>query len=144
MTVPKWLEQHLESRGLWDADGITRHARVRRCRKCRARIVVGLDADLVAGEAHCDPYPLSQLGEAAALILGRRTYSLRWIAALGELRIDGRGQFEIRGHPAGSTPRPGLPIYDVVAEHVCGTLPLPSIPSVHEKPRITFSDDPPY
>jgi hypothetical protein len=144
VTIPTWLQKHLEASGLWDVDGVTRHARVRRCRKCNHRVIVGLDADLIAGEAVCDTNPLSSRGEAAALILGRRTYCLRWTA--GFLQLDQRGHFEIRGHPAGTPRRPGrLPPYDVVAEHACWVLPLPSIQTVHAAPKVgDYSGDPPF
>lgn len=141
--IAGWLQRHLEAQGLWDADGITRRARVRRCRKCRARIIVGLDADLIAGEAVCDIDPLSAIGEAAALILGRTTYCLRWVG--GHLQLDHRSHFEVRGHPAGTAYKPGgAPPYDVVAEHVCGTR-LPATQSVHEAPKVgDYSGPPPF
>lgn len=109
MTTAAWLQTYLELVGLWNTDGIGRAARGRRCRTCREYILVGLDADRCALPVAVDPDPLSRLGEAAALLAGRSTFSLRFLS--GRLELDHRGHFEIRGE---------LKRFDVLALHVCG------------------------
>lgn len=133
--IPAWLRDHLEQRGLWDTDGVGRGAKVQRCRKCREYVLVGLDADRCALPVACDPDPLSRLGEAAAVIAGRTTYSLRWLS--DRLELDHRGHFEIRGDarcgdvccpakancrdPDCSMAREDLDLrHDVLASHSCG------------------------
>jgi hypothetical protein len=75
--------------------------------------MVGLDADVVAGEAKTDPAPLSPFGEVVARTAGILTYNLRWKGDRYEL--DFRDSFEISAHPPGDRPN-----VDVVAEHECG------------------------
>lgn len=142
--IPAWLQQHLTTRGLWDADGVARKVRARRCRRCGKLTLVGLDAPRCAGTATTDPRPLSALGEAAALILGLGTYALRFAA--GHLELDRRGTFEIRGSPAGAVRvLTRYDRYDVVAEHRCDIVALPSLPTVWAAPRVPdYSGDPPY
>lgn len=111
-----WLLDHLIAAGHVTETGLTRRARIRTCRhvKCRDQVLVGLDSDICALEAACDPYPLSRLGEALALVDGRRTLTLRregpgWV-------LDWRDAHEITSSPAESRPR-----RDVVRQHRCGT-----------------------
>jgi hypothetical protein len=113
VTVPTWLQHHLEQAGLWDSDGTTRAARARRCRSCRDYVIVGLDADRCALPVAVDPDPLTELGEAAALIAGRRTFALSY--RTGRLELDLRTTYEIRSVRQRDSGR-----VDVLAEHVCG------------------------
>lgn len=113
MTVPTWLQQHLETCGLWDTDGVGRAARARRCRDCREYVLVGLSSDRCGFPVAVDPDPLSVRGEAVALLAERTTYSLR--NSVGRLELDFRTHFEIRGEVT----RSGLR-HDVLARHVCG------------------------
>lgn len=111
-----WLKQHLIDAGHLTETGLTRTARPRRCRSCNQPVIAGLDNDRCALEVHADPVPLSALGEALALLEGRRTVALaheggRWV-------IHVRDDFQIRGRPAGTTPR-----WDVLRSHVCGSNP---------------------
>jgi hypothetical protein len=66
--TPAWLAR---GRG-----GATRAAGIRLCPKCRAPILTGLDADMCALTVRVDPTPLTELGEAVALLQGRMTYNL--------------------------------------------------------------------
>lgn len=127
MSLPTWLKTKLQRDGLMDEDGLTRRARARRCKQCRAYLLAGLDGDICALPAYVDPTPLSALGEAAALILGRRTYALWYFG--GRLELSPRDQFQIKGSPAGQPKNR----FDVHVEHICGSGPLPSAPSVHER-----------
>lgn len=118
--LPDWLVRRLEAAGVIDsATGATRSARTAKCPVCQARVMRGLDADFGSMSADCDPEPLAPLGEALALMAGRRTYVLRWRGNRYEL--DQRDQFSIRGAPAGS--KAGQ---DVLAGHVCGGPELPT------------------
>lgn len=115
--IPTWLQHHLEDRGLWDSDGVTRAARARRCRTCREYVLAGLDSDRCALPVAVDPDPLTPLGESAALLAGKSTYSLKFWS--GRLELDHRGHYQIRGDVQRMRLR-----HDVVARHVCG---MPSI-----------------
>lgn len=114
------LRAHLTAIGRWNVDGISRRATARHCPTCGLVILAGLDDDVAARPARTDPTPLSRLGEVAALILGRTTYQLRWLA--GRYQLDSRETWTIRAHPAGTGPG------DVLAEHVCGSA-LPAAPT---------------
>src|SRR5437879_6066733 len=108
--IPHWLAKHLESIGAMGPDRIGRNARLHHCRDCGRYVLTGLDNDLCAGVAHADPSPLSPLGEALALIGGRRTYALH--QSPGRLELQLRDQWQIEGRPAGA-------VLDVLPEHTC-------------------------
>jgi hypothetical protein len=113
-------------------DAIGRRAKHRLCGQCQAVVLVGLDADRCAGEAHTDPDPITGIGEVLALLAGRATYRLR---RAGRLQLDHRTRWHIAGEPADHV--------DVVAEHRCGAPPLPTKP----KPPTRLEehhDRPPY
>jgi hypothetical protein len=99
-------------RGRSDAGGMIRQARASTCPTCGGWRIHGLDADMAALPAMCDPEPLSALGEAQATILGLRTYDLSRCGA--GYQLDGRDHFHVKGRPAGSG------VVDVLAEHRCG------------------------
>lgn len=113
-----WLRQHLADIGAMTESGLTRKAQPRRCRKCNEVVIVGLDDDVCAAETYADPTPLSTLGEVVTLLEGRRTVALASEGGRRVLHI--RDDFQIRGRPAGSTPR-----WDVLRAHRCGSPPLP-------------------
>jgi hypothetical protein len=127
---PAAVEQRLIDAGHITVDGISRQARTRRCRRCQAVTLVGLDHPRVATRACVDMAILDQLGEAVALIGGRPTYEL-WGR---ELLL--RCPIKIRAGMA----KP------VLAEHLCGEAPVPS-PEVldvfYARPRITDDKDAP-
>jgi len=84
--------------------------------------MTGLDGDVMARAVKIDVVPLSALGEVVALLAGRETFSLSWIAGRGRYEIDVRYCEEIRGIPPGSTVNA-----DVVAAHRCGAPALPRL-----------------
>jgi hypothetical protein len=104
MTAPSWL-----TRARGDA---TRAARLRQCPRCRGAVLVGLDGDVAAGTARVDPAPLNSLGEAAALIDGRRTYTIS--GDKHRKQIDYRQDWHISEGTKGR---------HVVAEHKCEWTP---------------------
>lgn len=114
MTTPTWLLDHLIRAGHVTETGATRKAKIRRCQKCRAHVLVGLDADMCALEVEADPTPLSALGEALALVEGRRTLAL--YRDRGRFVLDPRRTEDITGDPAGSNSRE-----DALREHRCST-----------------------
>lgn len=135
-----WLVDHLRATGALTETGLSRRARPRRCYRCRAWTVTGLDADVLALEAACDPTPLSALGEVLALATGRRTVDL--VATRGRLELEQRWADHIAAFP------PGSGHGDVLAEHRCG-LPVPdswAAPSTHPPPRraAAVPTDPPF
>jgi hypothetical protein len=71
--------------------------------------MVGPSAD-TGLECRADPQPLTNFGEALALMAGRDTFELRWIGDHYEIAI--RDHFRIRGSPAGS----GV---DILVAHDC-------------------------
>lgn len=135
MTIPAWLQRHLEATGQANPDGIARQVRTRACRRCGQTILAGLDADRGALAAEADPTPIDTLGEALALATGRATYDA--VTAGGRLELDRRGQARVEA------PRK----YPVLAEHRCG-VPLPAdhdppTPRRHPEP-IQPPAPPPY
>lgn len=116
-TPDPWLIRHLVAAGHLTETGLSRRARPRPCPTCHTWTLTGLDDDLCAFEATCDPAPLTTLGEALALIAGRRTLALR--RTRGRLELDQRWADHIEAEPAGS------PRLDVLATHTCGH-PIPT------------------
>lgn len=114
-----WLRRHLANTGVMTEEGITRKARPRRCRRCNAVIIVGLDADQCAVQVHADPTPLNAAGELLALAEGRRTLSL--LVTGGGRVLEPRRPEDIRRLPPQA---PGVR-EDVLREHRCGTPPPP-------------------
>jgi hypothetical protein len=127
------------SAGLSTARGASRKAHATTCRDCHAPCITGLDGDRLAFTALCDPWPVDSAGELAALLAGRRTWSLRWAGVRYEL--DPRTAIEIAAtHPDA---------IEVLAEHACGRpLPARAVPA-RRATRFagaveTFSIDPPF
>lgn len=94
--------------------GITRRARAGACRRCYGRVLRGLDDDVAAFTATADPWPLTGVGELQALLQGRSTYALYGKPP----SLDIRDPWQIKGRPADTVV--------VLAEHRCGTPPLPA------------------
>lgn len=96
----------------------------KRCPRCRAHILVGLDSDVAALSAAVDPGPLTIRDEATALLAGRRTYRL---AAHGRrLVLRYRDRWQITGQPPGTV--------HVVAEHRCGAVLAPPPAADRQEP----------
>jgi hypothetical protein len=122
------LTHLLTERGLITTDGITRRARAHLCPTCRQPTIAGLDHDRTAATARCDPQPLNALGELAATLTHRQTYSLTW--RYNRWELDPRWPEHITAHPAGQPDNH----FDVLAEHTCpdntaGTPPEHTTPS---------------
>lgn len=135
-----WLRDHLVRSGHMTEDGVTRKARLRPCPRCPHDVLVGLDDVTCALEVHADPVPLSELGEAVALLQNRRTLNLRregsgWV-------IDRRDHHDITHTPAGTAHR-----LDVLAEHACAHGPPPPAlraPSTFPEHRTHVYERPPF
>ena len=113
----------------------TRHIQAERCRQCRADVLRGLDDMWAAGPIEVDPTPLSPLGEALALLAGRRTIACEhWHG----LRFTRRSHWQITSRPAGTFRG------DVYASHLCGAPALPSIPSTFTPPAISTDVECPF
>jgi hypothetical protein len=126
-----WLKAHLEKTGVIDSDGIGRRARVRTCRGCSNTVLIGLDGDTCALVVEADPVPLSPLGEALALIEGRRTVTLSREGGRYVLGI--RYDLMIEAHAAGTQLNT-----DILRSHRCGTdVPTGPLetPSMHPSAR---------
>lgn len=135
MTGNAWLWRHLEQTGAMGPDRVGRTVRATACRTCRAPTLTGLDNDRCAVVAHADPEPLDGLGEALALLAGRKTYALHPAANGYELVL--RYDKQIAGAP------PGTRGHDVLAEHACNSAPLPNQPSAYAGIAV-LPDNPPY
>jgi hypothetical protein len=98
--MPAWLKRSLIAKGTLTPEGLTRRAKVMRCRTCRTPVLAGFDSAVAALDAWCDLTDLSPLGEAMALVDRRWTYTLR--EAGGRMELDRRDQWAIVGSPAGS------------------------------------------
>ena len=98
------------------ADGGGRDARPDWCRKCRAPIIRGLDADYCAVVVIVDSTPLNATGEALAILADIPTYLLH-LTRTNKARLDRRHWYSYRTRPAGVTTIGQR--YDVVAEHRC-------------------------
>lgn len=86
----------------------------------------GLDAEVMAYATSVDPAPLSPAGELAALLAGRRTYTLTWVPGRARYEIDVRFPDHIEFRPPGSSPHA-----DVVVSHECHADPLPIMHTSH-------------
>lgn len=107
-------------------DGVRRAARAAACRRCGVSVMRGLDADMAAAAVAVDVQPLSPAGELAALLAGRRTYALTWVAGRARYEIDVRFPDMIEFRPPGSVFNS-----DVVAGHVCHAPALDILASNH-------------
>lgn len=125
--APRVIE-HLIRAGHMTTEGLTRRAKARRCPKCSAWCVAGIDADLMAFETWADPQPLTALGEVVALASGRRTTAL--VRTRGRLELEQRWAEHIADQPAGTARA------DVLAAHACHQ-PIPTTwttSSIHTPP----------
>ena len=93
--------------------GLSRAARVARCRGCKEHVWRGLDDEVCAVEVDCDLRPLDPLAEVAALLEGLETYDVHRRGS--RLEIDPRGAENITARAADSVPGE-----DVVVAHRCG------------------------
>lgn len=109
-------------------DGARRAARARACPHCGQPTMHGLDDDVAACAVRVDAYPLSQAGELAALIAGRPTYALRWVAGRARYEIDFRHPLNIEKEPAGTVTN-----LDVVVGHQCGAAYLDRLATSHTR-----------
>lgn len=75
-SIPEWLKQHLTDIGRLNTDGVSRRAKLRRCPRCNAPTVTGLDHQPCGVPVHLDPVPLTPAAELVAHRLGRRTFDL--------------------------------------------------------------------
>lgn len=128
--IPTWLQRQLEQAGRWNSDGVSRRLSASRCRQCHAQVVRGLDADVAAVTVVADPQPVDQLGEALALMSGRGTWQL--LHRDGGWSLSPRDQWRIAaGKPA-----------TVLAEHRCGSPPLPAGPPIPQPARHDYLKEP--
>jgi hypothetical protein len=108
-----------------------RAARPARCSTCHAKILTGPDSDTCALPTRADPAPLTNLGEATAILGGRGTYLLS------------RKPPELEYREPGHIARKPADQYHVVAEHRCSAAPLP-IRRIEKAPRNSAPIDPPF
>lgn len=143
MSAPtSWLWDHLVRSGYVSEGGSTRRARLKTCPAgCKAWVLAGLTGITGAVDARVDPEPLSQLGEAVALLEGRGTVSLHHEG--GRFVLDLRGASEIKYGPAGTQERE-----DVLRQHRCRTPPpegaLVAASTFVKKTPQPVGDQPPF
>lgn len=100
---------------------------------CGQPVLQGLDEDDCAMTVRADPQPTTTLGEAIARMDGRNTYDLRNIN--GTFQLMRRNPLTIISRPPQS--RIWCSRIDVLAEHRCGSDPLPTLDTVHPAPQPT-------
>lgn len=105
-----WIERYLELTGRANPDRIGLGFRPRSCPDCGKTTLAGLDSDVAALPVYLNGAPLNAAGEAAALILGLRTFAL--VRRPSGLNADQRDSAAIRQRPP--------TIIDVLTEHRCG------------------------
>jgi hypothetical protein len=121
--IPPWLR----GRG----GDPTRGVKLRLCHQCGTVILVGLDADRCAVTANVDPTPLTEFGEAVALITGRGTYDL--------VPADDRKELHCRNASHIKKPRR----YLVFGDHQCEK-PLAAFAQPIPEKRRTTDDQPAF
>lgn len=126
--IPAWLKRR-------QTGDTSRAATLRLCPTCKRPVLTGLDADHLALKATCDPTPLTALGEAVALITGRRTYTLT--PGKDRKELDYRDEWRI----ANPTKNP------ILASHQCRptvNLAAFSTPTQAHNEKTTRDDQCPY
>lgn len=112
----------------------------RHCRSCGRAVIAGYDAPVMGGLAVTDPYALTPLDEAAAVILAWPTW---WLAgpwpSWAELVVRHRPELT----PIGTRPRADK--VTVVAEHRCQSPPLGRTPIPLRRPHASgYPPTPPF
>lgn len=114
--TPTWVAGMLAAQGWANYDGVGRRLRVGVCRRCKARVLRGLDADRLGIARQVDPDNLDTLGEAAAILTGRHTYSV-WKVGAGGYELHYRAPAHIRATPADHSVKP------ILGDHQCEGTP---------------------
>ncbi|GAA1994241.1 hypothetical protein GCM10009799_20420 [Nocardiopsis rhodophaea] len=125
--MQQWLKERREA--------AARAAQLRICRKCKEPVLVGVDADMCALTVQIDPTPITEVGEAVALMEGRGTYDL--LAGKGRREIHHRAEWNIRAARRGP----------VFAAHRCHRPMTDHLDTTHtHRPANpgTDTDTPPY
>ncbi len=120
----QWLK---DRRAEW-----ARAANLRPCPTCRATVLAGLDADTAAIPTRCDPTPLTEMGEAVALLQDRTTYDLIKTKTGKELH---------RRNPHHITQPRRFPIF---ATHKCNNPLTAFIEIPPQKAEVHNDDQPPF
>ena len=102
-----WLRSMLIDKGVMSESGLTLRAHIRTHRGCGLPTLSGI-CD-IGFDAWCDLAELTAIGEAEALLAGRRTYEL-----YSGRSLYSRDRWTIHSRPAGGERHP------VLAEHRCG------------------------
>jgi hypothetical protein len=108
-----------------------RAANLKPCPACRATVLAGLDADNAACPVRCDPTPLTEMGEAVALLQGRATYDLLPTKT-------GRELHQRTPHFINKARR-----YQVFATHKCNSPLIAFIQHAEPNTEVTRNDDTP-
>lgn len=110
---------------------MSRATRVTDCPSCGAKILRGLNRDVLAFDTDLDHAPVDSLGEALAVLTGRTTYDLRRNSGQGHV-MEARSAERIAGrrfHPVHAEHRCGQPLPAAVADR------RPHHEPVHIDPR---------
>lgn len=87
------------------------------CRDCTAPVLVGVDAPACGISVTLDPQPVDNLGEALALVSGRRTFAVSTVNESGNYR-------RVFAERTASWIRRGAALAPIHPEHRCNQ-PLP-------------------
>ena len=103
-----WRNEIIKTTGAVTGRRTSNKAQVRRCRKCGAVILAGLDAPMCAVDVDLDPTPLKRDQQKAAALIGRRVYDIDMGGAISYRESDHIQKY----WPAGGTSR--------FVQHLCG------------------------
>lgn len=135
MTTPPWLAHYVTASGNPDPRRAGRTARPRTCPRCGRLVLHGADHHRTAAYVNVDPFALSPIDEARAILAGAPTFTLTGDPPAWELNY--------RTMP-GVRAIPGMRRADecvVVAEHSCDRAPYSGVPLATRAPRPTTPDN---
>lgn len=114
--MAEWLLRKLEEDGVIDnsleGPAATRRCTAILCPRCRRSVMRGIMGLPCPWPVDAEPCPLSGEGEALALLIGLKTYELRWM--WDHLEIDYREVSKLHWRPASDNQG-----FDILVEHRC-------------------------
>lgn len=126
-----WLWAWMVRTGLARADGVGQRIKPYRC-VCGDTVLRGLDSEVCAVVVSVDVGGVDALGEAVALLQGRRTYTLL------PLLHRSQNSFCLIQRTAAHISR--KTVHPVLIQHICGSH-IPKVPSRLYRP---WPDEPPF
>lgn len=123
--IPAWLQRTA-------AGDVFRAATLRTCPRCDTVLLVGLDDEIAALTARTEILSLNTVGEALALLSGRRTFDL--ISIGGRKELHRRDEWHITAERR----------YPVLPEHRCGASLAAHAMRIPARRRYVIPDEVPF